>query len=395
VKEVALGSVCEINPAAPRGLDPTAPCTFVPMEAVDDYLGAIVSPSVRTIAEVAAGSYTYFADGDVLFAKITPCMENGKCALAHRLAGGIGYGSTEFHVLRAGKTILPKWIYYLLRQENTRKQAERTMTGSAGQRRVPARFLEDVLVPLLPLPEQQRITAILERADRLRRMRRYALELSGGYLQAVFVEMFGDSESNPRGWKKARLSDIALINPAHPIGAARLSPTEPVSFIPMAAVDEHQSVVTARETKPYSEVAQGYTRFAEGDILFAKITPCMENGKIAIASGLRTGLGFGSTEFHVLRATSRFNRHWLLWFVRRDRFRDLARRSFTGTAGQQRVPAAFLEDYMVPVPPVPLQERFASVAQRMQRLRAQQREALRQAECLFQSLLHRAFRGEL
>ena len=187
MKHVPLGTVCRINPTAPSDLDGIS--AFVPMEQVDEHQGRIVRSIERTVSELRQG-YSYFADGDVLFAKITPCMENGKCAIAQNLTGGVGFGSTEFHVLRAGEVIVPEWIYYFLRQESTRKQAERTMTGSAGQKRVPTRFLEDVPIPLPPLPEQQRIAAILERADRLRRLRRYALELSEGYLQAVFVEMF-------------------------------------------------------------------------------------------------------------------------------------------------------------------------------------------------------------
>ena len=83
---------------------------------------------------------------------------------------------------------------------------------------------------------------------------------------------------------------------------------------------------------------RGYTSFAEDDVLFAKITPCMENGKAAIARGLASRQGFGSTEFHVLRAKESVLPEWLYYFVRQERFRREARRSFTGTAGQQRVP---------------------------------------------------------
>ena len=129
------------------------------MEFVDDRQAEIARTIERPVGELRQG-YSYFADDDVLFAKITPCMENGKCAIARNLIGGVGFRSTEFHV-RAGEAITSEWIYYFLRQESTRKQAERTMTGSVGQKRVPTRFLEDLLIPLPPLPEQKRIAAIL------------------------------------------------------------------------------------------------------------------------------------------------------------------------------------------------------------------------------------------
>ncbi|MDQ6644792.1 MAG: restriction endonuclease subunit S, partial [Chloroflexota bacterium] len=138
--------------------------------------------------------YTYFGENDVLLAKITPCMENGKCAIARHLKNGVGFGSTEFHVIRSGAEVIPEWVHYFLKQESTRKEAERHMTGSAGQKRVPAAFLEELPIPLPPLPEQRRIAAILDKADRLRRLRRFSLQLSDNYLQSVFLQMFCTAE---------------------------------------------------------------------------------------------------------------------------------------------------------------------------------------------------------
>ena len=103
-----LGDVCQINPRLPRdhGLSDESEVSFVPMAAVDEVSGSIVSAAIRPFGEVKKG-YTSFSDGDVLFAKITPCMENGKAALAAGLVSGRGFGSTEFHVLRAGPAVLP------------------------------------------------------------------------------------------------------------------------------------------------------------------------------------------------------------------------------------------------------------------------------------------------
>jgi type I restriction enzyme S subunit len=211
--------------------------------------------------------------------------------------------------------------------------------------------LEDMRVPLPPLPEQQRIAAILDRADRLRRTRRYAAQLSETFLQAVFVRMFGDPVKNEMGWEVFRLEDIAQINPATP-KAREFSDADEVSFIPMAAVDEKIFTTQTNEVRKYKEVSKNFTVFQENDVLFAKITPCMENGKIVLAKNLLSGVGFGSTEFHVIRNAERTMPEWLLWLVRRKEFRNLAVRAFTGTAGQQRVPASFLESYVAPLPPL-------------------------------------------
>ena len=165
-----LGEICEINPATDYNFNPEDACSFVPMEAVDDVDARIARMATRPFREVAKG-YTPFAENDVIVAKITPCMENGKCAIGRRLRSGVAFGSTEFHVLRATKHVIPEWLFYFWRFPPTRKQAALNMTGSAGQKRVPSSFLETADIPLPELPEQRRFAGQLEQADRLRRTR--------------------------------------------------------------------------------------------------------------------------------------------------------------------------------------------------------------------------------
>ncbi|HEY3227631.1 MAG TPA: restriction endonuclease subunit S, partial [Roseiflexaceae bacterium] len=156
-----LGDVCELNPSRPplkRRDD--APTTFVPMPAVDALSGKITAPELRPFAEVRKG-YTYFVEGDVLFAKITPCMQNGKHAIARELLGGVGFGSTEFHVIRPGSQIIAEWVHQFVRQPWVLKAATAHFTGAVGQQRVPSEFLANLEIPLPPLPEQRRIAALL------------------------------------------------------------------------------------------------------------------------------------------------------------------------------------------------------------------------------------------
>jgi type I restriction enzyme S subunit len=160
---VLLSEACEINPPKPPAdaLPVNSPVTFVPMPAVDAEAGAITKPETRPFSKVRNG-FTAFREGDVIFAKITPCMENGKAAIARNLRSGFGFGSTEFHVLRSSGAVLPEFIYHFIRQESFRKAAEAEMTGSVGQRRVPADFLRQAELPLAPLAEQKRIVAKIE-----------------------------------------------------------------------------------------------------------------------------------------------------------------------------------------------------------------------------------------
>ena len=161
--ETTLTEVCEINPPKPPvGSIPSgAPVTFVPMPAVDAELGAITKPETRPYARVRNG-YTSFREGDVIMAKITPCMENGKAAIARNLETGLGFGSTEFHVLRPTEAVLAEFVYHFIRQESYRNGAESEMTGSVGQKRVPAELLKSTTLPLPPLAEQKRIVTKIE-----------------------------------------------------------------------------------------------------------------------------------------------------------------------------------------------------------------------------------------
>jgi len=161
--QATIGGVVDLNPPKPPkdALPPDASVTFVSMPAVDAYSGTITVPEDRPFAAVRKG-YTSFRENDVIFAKITPCMENGKSAIARGLTTGLGFGSTEFHVLRSTGAVIPEYVFYYIRQESFRKKAEEEMTGSVGQRRVPVEFLRNALIPLPPLAEQKRIMAKVE-----------------------------------------------------------------------------------------------------------------------------------------------------------------------------------------------------------------------------------------
>jgi type I restriction enzyme S subunit len=210
MKTVFLGDLCEINPKVDVNLQDDSLCSFIPMDYIEETFGTIRKTDIRTVGEVKKG-YTFFKNDDVLFAKITPCMENGKCAIARNLRNGIGFGSTEYHVVRSGNGVVPEWVYYFLRQDRIRYEAKEWFRGTAGQQRVPSDFLEQVKL-FLPSPlEQQRIAAILAKSDRLRRLRRTARQLSDTYLQSVFLEMFGNFYENQRNYEFRLLEELAEV----------------------------------------------------------------------------------------------------------------------------------------------------------------------------------------
>src|SRR5690606_38306636 len=153
--------------------------------------GKITGGESRVLAETKKG-FTYFERGDVLLAKITPCFENGKAVLLDELKTEIGFGSTEFHVLRPDPERLDaKYLFYLVWNDQFRHAGEKNMTGSAGQKRVPAQFLKGFCVPLPPLETQKQIAAILEKADQLRNDCQQMERELNNLAQSVFMDMFG------------------------------------------------------------------------------------------------------------------------------------------------------------------------------------------------------------
>ncbi len=162
-RTVPLSDAVEFNPKPDRGsLPEDLEISFVPMAAVEAGSGRMEPTQARPYSEVKKG-FTYFCDGDVLFAKITPCMENGKMAVASGLRNGIGFGSTEFHVLRPRAGVDARYVYYFVSSSDFRREAAHHMTGAVGQKRVPLSFLQQSELLLPPLNEQRRIVAEIEK----------------------------------------------------------------------------------------------------------------------------------------------------------------------------------------------------------------------------------------
>lgn len=252
------------------------------------------------------------------------------------------------------------------------------------------KWLKEVEIPLPPLDEQCKIAAVLDKVSDLIVLRKQQLEKLDELVKARFVEMFGVPGTDEFGWGLFTLGSVCDINPKKGQDT-RLGNGVEVSFVPMPAVTEHGEI-DATMIKEYDEVKTGFTYFAENDVLFAKITPCMENGKGAVAKGLHNGLGFGSTEFHVLRPINgKTNPYWIYMLTAFSQFRADAANNMTGSAGQRRVPASFLENYRVAVPPIDLQEQFEAFVEQTDKSKVVVQKALDEAQTLFDSLMQKYF----
>lgn len=160
----------------------------------------------------------------------------------------------------------------------------------------------------------------------------------------------------PASWDVASLGEIALLSPKPDL--AQLDENDQVHFVPMAAVAEDFGGLDASQTRRLAEVRKGYTYFSAGDVLLAKITPCMENGKGALVPPLELEHAFGSTEFHVLRPAGVASGKWIAHYLSQPDFRRVARHNMTGTAGQLRVPSKWLAEVGIPLAPLAEQTRI-------------------------------------
>lgn len=158
----------------------------------------------------------------------------------------------------------------------------------------------------------------------------------------------------PEGWEVKKLKYVALINPSKRSGEFDLKSEELVTFLAMENVSEGGKI-DCRQKKPVHALVNGYTYFEKNDVIIAKITPCFENGKGALLNELDTPIGFGSTEFHVLRATEKISKELLFFISRTTPFMQIGEAFMVGSAGQKRVPTNFIENWQIGLPPLPEQ----------------------------------------
>lgn len=196
------------------------------MQAISETLGIIDKAEVRPYEKVAKG-YTYFETGDVLFAKITPCMQNGKHAIAENLIDGMGFGTTEFHVIRPGPKLLAEWLLHYLRQDDVLRSAERAFTGSVGLQRIPDSYLAKLEIPL-PTVEIQAarlntIRQVLKQSrlaiDGIEHQKDRAVQLTSALLRSVFGNtppiLAGSQPSSVADWTVRPLVDLARLESGH------------------------------------------------------------------------------------------------------------------------------------------------------------------------------------
>lgn len=392
-ERIALGEVAEINPQIPRAAvdDPGMEVSFVGMSGVSEVTASVLEHDVRTVAECRKG-YTAFQRGDVLVAKITPCFENGKIVMAD-IPHAFGFGSTEFHVIRPRPDKLdPRFLLHFLRVPFFRVQGERRMTGSAGQRRVPANFLSTFDIPLPPLLLQRRIAEVLDKAEALRAKRRAALAQLDSLTQSLFLDLFGDPAKNPKGFKIGRIGD--LLESASYGTSEKSGPHGEYAVLRMNNITRSGEMDFA--DLKFMDLEDGqHDRYLarDGDVLFNRTNSAELVGKTGIIRGTKPMAYAG---YLIRLRVNAANDPEFLWGFLNSKYSKLMLRGMCKSIiGMANINATEIQAMKIPLPPLDLQHEFARRVTAVEKLKTAQRAALAELDALFASLQHRAFRGEL
>ncbi len=355
---VRLGQVVDINPPSKVTGLPDNSVAFLAMADISEE-GRVDSVQQRPLAEVQKG-YTVFQAGDVLMAKITPCFENGKAAFVESLPTQVGFGSTEFHVLRPSEEVDPKFLFHLVWNQNFRRLGASRMTGSAGQKRLPATFLADYEFSLPSLNEQQRIAAILDKVESLRRKRQETIRLADEFLNAAFNNMFGDPVTNIKGLPKTPLGDLVRLKSGNFLPSYEMKGSGGVFVYggngingehDIAMFDDVKLVIgrvgaycgAVHLTKPHNWIT-------DNALYVSEISPLVRLEYLA----------FALTQANL--------------------------NQYSSQSGQPLVSASRLYPVMLVLPPITLQDDFLKVLNRTTRLKASQTNSLKALEELSHSL---------
>ena len=356
----------------------------------------------------------YIGHGEVLFNNTNSTALVGKSAVFRESVPAVC--SNHITRLRLRKGVEPEFVEMVLNLLQRKGYFARLCTNSNNQAGVNSNTLANVLIPFPPAERRKELVdrMLSARSRRNAQLAEADALLAGAgdsVLRALEIETLPEGSQRAFVVRKGDLTQLGL-SPAHyvpqlqtflsrlrshpaatqtleayvdinpPVNLTGIDAEETVGFIPMGAVSDGATGEYISEDKPLQEVRKGYTPFADEDILWAKITPSMQNGKSCLVEGLPNGVGFGSTEFHVLRVKDEgISREFVREFVSQQTLRQVAIYASTGSAGQQRVPAAFLAG--LPFPKVP-KERQVQIVEEIAATREKARYLRSEAEVVWQ-----------
>ena len=386
-----LGEVCLINPKSCTLRDDTE-VSFIPMTKVGEH-GEFDASEIKNYSEVKKG-FTNFQNGDILFAKITPCMENGKGAIAHNMKNGIGFGSTEFHVLRPDTDkITSEWLYYLTTWKTFRKEAERNMTGSAGQKRVPKTFLENYVVNLPDIDTQKSENKILRKVDDLFFLRKQQLAKLDELVKVRFVEMFGEISDNSMNWDCFTIGKLisTIESGWSGNGKQREKHADEIAVLKVSAVTKGYFIPTECKVLDDQHNIKKYVYPQKGDILFSRANTKEMVGATVLIKKDYPDLILPDKLWKIRFCTD-VNPIYMKHVLSTTTVRNAFSAASTGTSGSMyNVSMEKFKGVIIPVPPLSVQNEFAAFVERVDQQKQTVQQSLEKLELMKKALMQEYF----
>ena len=380
---------------------------YIDIDAIDNKKQQVTEPKILLVKDAPSRASRKLRTGDTIFSMVRPYLMN-IAYIDETISNSIA--STGFYVCTPAENVHSLYLYYLMISPYTVEGLNQYMKGDNSPS-IRRDDVENYVYPIPPLTEQQRIVERIEslfaKLEEAKQKAQDALDSFETRKAAILHKAFtGELTAQWRkehgetmeSWEKTTLKNICKVNPKK-IDTNGLPDNLEVSFFPMASLSEISGEITEPQTRFLKDVKTGFTNFSEGDVVFAKITPCMENGKSAIIGNLVNNIGYGTTEFYVLRCGEKLYNRYLYHIVRDITFRNKAKSVMAGAVGQQRVPKSFMEDYPLNLPSVSEQTEIVRILDDLLAKEQQAKEAaegvLEQIDLIKKAILARAFRGEL
>ncbi|MEU6355644.1 restriction endonuclease subunit S [Streptomyces sp. NPDC047072] len=429
---VSIGELCEVNP---RGFDEEPDdddlISQVPMAAVEAETGRMDASAQVRYGDLKKKSLTRFQENDVLFAKITPCMENGKIVVARGLTGGRALGSTEFHVLRSRGAVLPEYVMHYLLQRNVRRVAEQHMSGAVGQRRVPRPYLADLEILVPPLAEQHRIVAKLDEQLAHIEAGEAAVEAASAKQQPLVDSMldrcvlglkyesgeesleeirtqssrkidYTSLRALPAGWSWRVARDVcsSIVSGSTPQASLMHADVGDVPFLKVYNISKRGFVdFTVRPTfidRDTHEQGLKRSRVLPGDVLTNIVGPPLGKTAVVPANHPEWNMNQAIVAF---RAGSEISPEWLRFVLQSPYVIGLLVGTARATAGQFNIALSTCRELPIPVPPRSAQDELCkelgAAIEELSRLEESVRGLSGEAVELRRALLHAAFTGTL
>ena len=381
---VRIGDICTINPRKSQlaDLKPDTTVSFVPMADLNEHQMAFQASEDKQLSEVSA-SYTYFEDNDVLLAKVTPCFENGKAGIARGLLNGIGFGSSEFYVLRSSGQALPEWIYFCVMHPLFRDAAVAQMTGTGGLQRVPRGFIEGFQIPLPPLEVQKEIVAEIDS---------YQKVINGS--RAVLDHYRPRIPIHP-DWPVVELGNVIQDKPKNGYSGRPVDRVTPLRVLSLSATTSGKLDLTKFKYLDEDIPRESPCRCRRGDIYLQRGNTAELVGTAALFDVDEEDFVYPDLMIRVRADEQRVLTHYLLVVLQSQSVREYLMRNAVGAAGSMpKINQGIVDRIPIPLPPLATQQAIVAEIEAEQALVAANRELIARFEKKIQATLARVWGEE-